>query len=241
MAPHEVRTAHDYWYPVRDIRGFQNASPDFAVQTDLRDGKAFAGVHATSVFESLTVVLRDARDGSVLRDKARSPRPPAARGGQRPRCDRHRPAARRPRRRGPVLIELQRVRQSNSEPQKEWGEPSAMTPDGLFTAVSFLPTRAGGGTAEGAGAIPATRVGVSWASRETFQDASAFTGPHSVDAELGSTSVIPRSGRLSAPTTWEIAARRIGDRLAARLGWHGWSSGVAGTRRPSTGCARQNP
>jgi tetratricopeptide (TPR) repeat protein len=144
MAPHEVRTAHDYWYPVRDIRGFQNASPDFAVQTDLRDGKAFAGVHATSVFESLTVVLRDARDGSVLREtKARvAPDRPLLVEVEAPAgatvydlqlavLD----AA------GRVLIELQRRAPREvelPEPQKEWGEPSAMTPDELFHCGEWL-------------------------------------------------------------------------------------------------------
>lgn len=66
MAPHEVKTAHDYWYPVRDIRGFHNASRDFAVNTDLRDGKAFAGVNATGVFKDCKIVLKNARNGAVL-------------------------------------------------------------------------------------------------------------------------------------------------------------------------------
>ena len=61
LEPHEVRTAHDYWFPVRDTRGFHNANPDFAVNTELREGKAFAGVYATGVFEDLKVVLRDTR------------------------------------------------------------------------------------------------------------------------------------------------------------------------------------
>ena len=43
MWPHEVKTAHDYWYPVRDTRGYHNANEDFAVNTDLQNGKAFAG------------------------------------------------------------------------------------------------------------------------------------------------------------------------------------------------------
>jgi tetratricopeptide (TPR) repeat protein len=68
MEPQEVRTVHDYWYPVRDTRGFHNATPDFAVNTDLRDGRAFAGVYATGVFESLKVVLRDTRADRVLKE-----------------------------------------------------------------------------------------------------------------------------------------------------------------------------
>jgi len=57
MAPHQVRTAHDFWYPVRDIRGFKKANEDFAVNVELTDGKAFAGVAATSAFDDLRVVL----------------------------------------------------------------------------------------------------------------------------------------------------------------------------------------
>ncbi len=66
MAPHEVKTAHDYWYPVRDIRGYHNATEDFAVNTDLRDGVAFGGVNSTAVARDCRVVLRDARRGAVL-------------------------------------------------------------------------------------------------------------------------------------------------------------------------------
>ena len=32
--------AHDYWFPVRDTRGFHNANPDFAVNTEVREGQA---------------------------------------------------------------------------------------------------------------------------------------------------------------------------------------------------------
>ena len=144
MAPHEVRRAQDYWYPVRDIRGFQKANADFAVQTDLRDGQAFAGVYATSVFEGLTAVLRDARDGRVLREtKARvSPDRPllvevAAPAGAtvydlqlavsdsagRPQIE----LQRRPPREVPLPL-----------PQKEWGELGDMTPDELFHCGEWL-------------------------------------------------------------------------------------------------------
>ncbi len=61
LEPHEVRTVHDYWFPVRDTRGFHKADADFAVNTELREGQAFAGVYATGVFENLKVVLRDTR------------------------------------------------------------------------------------------------------------------------------------------------------------------------------------
>ncbi len=66
MEPHEVRTAHDYWYPIRDTQGFHEADADFALNTDLREGHAFAGVYATGVFEGVKVVLRDTQTGRVL-------------------------------------------------------------------------------------------------------------------------------------------------------------------------------
>jgi tetratricopeptide (TPR) repeat protein len=144
MAPHEVRRAHDYWYPVRDIRGFQNANPDFAVQTDLRDGKAFAGVHATSAFDGLTVVLRDARDGRVLSEtqatispdrplllEAKAPRDATVHDLQLAVSDAG----------GRTLIELQRRPPRETPlpaPQEEWGDPGSMTPDQLFHCGEWL-------------------------------------------------------------------------------------------------------
>ncbi len=145
MAPHEVRRAQDYWYPVRDIRGFQNANADFAVQTDLRDGKAFAGVHATGVFEGVKVVLRDARDGRVLSETTApriAPDRPllvevAAPAGatvydlQLTVSD----ASGRPlialQRRAPREVEL-------PKPLAEFGEPASLTPDQLFHCGEWL-------------------------------------------------------------------------------------------------------
>ncbi|MFB3905433.1 MAG: DUF5107 domain-containing protein [Acidobacteriota bacterium] len=69
MAPHQVRTASDYWYPVRDSRGYHNANPDFAINTDVQSGKAFAAVNATGVFHDLRVVLKDTKRGAVLKDE----------------------------------------------------------------------------------------------------------------------------------------------------------------------------
>lgn len=66
MTPHEVKTAFDYWYPVRDTRGYHNADKDFAINTDLRDGKAFAAVYSTAAVAGHKVVLKDARAGKVL-------------------------------------------------------------------------------------------------------------------------------------------------------------------------------
>ncbi len=66
MEPGQVRTAHDYWYPVRDTRGFRKADQDFAVNVDLQGGKAFAAVHATGAFERLKIALLDGRNGRGL-------------------------------------------------------------------------------------------------------------------------------------------------------------------------------
>jgi tetratricopeptide (TPR) repeat protein len=68
MTPNQVRVATDYWFPVRDTRGFHNANEDFAVNTDLQKGLAFGGVYATGVFPGAKVVLKDARSHSVLKD-----------------------------------------------------------------------------------------------------------------------------------------------------------------------------
>lgn len=68
MAPYEVKTAHDYWYPVRNLRGYHNANSDFAVNTDLKDGKAFAGVNATAAVSGFKVVLKNTKTGKVLHE-----------------------------------------------------------------------------------------------------------------------------------------------------------------------------
>jgi tetratricopeptide (TPR) repeat protein len=68
MMPNEVKTVHDYWYAVRDIRGYHNANADFALNTDLRNGMAFGGVNATGVMKNYRVVLKNAKTGTVLRD-----------------------------------------------------------------------------------------------------------------------------------------------------------------------------
>ncbi|MGH9338095.1 MAG: DUF5107 domain-containing protein [Acidobacteriota bacterium] len=68
MWPNEVKTAHDYWYPVRETRGFHSATKDFALNTDLTDGRAFAGVYSTSVAAGSRIVLKNTRDGATLDD-----------------------------------------------------------------------------------------------------------------------------------------------------------------------------
>ncbi|HEX9093882.1 MAG TPA: DUF5107 domain-containing protein, partial [Coriobacteriia bacterium] len=68
MEPGQVRTAHDYWYPVRDTRGFRKANEDFALNVDVASGKAFAGVYATGAFDGVKVALVDTRSGKTLVD-----------------------------------------------------------------------------------------------------------------------------------------------------------------------------
>jgi tetratricopeptide (TPR) repeat protein len=144
MEPHEVRTAHDYWYPVRDTRGFHNASPDFAVNTDLRDGQAFAGVYATGVFEGLRVVLRDVGSGRVLNETVTRIAPdrpfteemavPSATTVHDLHLAVHDGSGR-------LLIELQRspAREIElPEPPRQWGLAEGMTEDELFHCGEWL-------------------------------------------------------------------------------------------------------
>jgi Tfp pilus assembly protein PilF len=69
LEPHQVLRTHDFWYPVRNSRGYHNANSDFAVNTDLRDGKAFAAVNSTAPVKDYKVVLRDVKNGTVLSEK----------------------------------------------------------------------------------------------------------------------------------------------------------------------------
>jgi Flp pilus assembly protein TadD len=69
IGPHEVKRTHDYWYPVRDTRGYHNASKDFAVNTGLRDGMAFGAVNATAPVTGYKVVLRNAKTNTLLSEK----------------------------------------------------------------------------------------------------------------------------------------------------------------------------
>ncbi len=69
MEPGEVQTVHDYWYPVRGTRGFHNASKDFALNTDLKDGMAFGGVYATAGVKGYRVTLVNTKTGDTLSDR----------------------------------------------------------------------------------------------------------------------------------------------------------------------------
>ncbi len=68
MGPQQVRTTHDYWYPVRDTRGYHKANKDFAINTDLQKGMAFAAVYATGPVQDYKVVLKNAKSGAVIKE-----------------------------------------------------------------------------------------------------------------------------------------------------------------------------
>ncbi len=72
MWPNEVKTAHDYWYPVRDTRGIQNANKDFAVNTDLKDGKAFGAVYPTGIVPNAKIVLKNTRTDVILSNETKA-------------------------------------------------------------------------------------------------------------------------------------------------------------------------
>jgi len=57
IEPYETREATEYWYPIRDIGGFQNANKDAALSLQAKDGKASFGIYATCAMENATVKL----------------------------------------------------------------------------------------------------------------------------------------------------------------------------------------
>ncbi len=144
MEPQQVRTVSDYWYPVRDTRGYHNANADFAVNTDLANGKAFAGVYATGTFNGCRVVLKDSKRGKVLSEVTTSISPdkpytvevPAEAGAIV--YDLHL-AVYGPK--GDLLIELQRTPPKKVElppGQDDPGDPAKLRQDELFHAGEWL-------------------------------------------------------------------------------------------------------
>jgi tetratricopeptide (TPR) repeat protein len=142
MAPQQVRTAHDYWYPVRDIHGFKKANEDFAVNASVAGGKAFAGVAATGVFEATRVVL-ETKDETLVDTVTRiAPDRPftvevAAAKTLRPE-DLHLTVRKAS---GEVAIELRPSPQNDVAlpvPFREPGPPAGMTADELIRAGEWL-------------------------------------------------------------------------------------------------------
>ena len=144
MFPNEVRTTHDYWYPVRDTRGYRNANRDFAVNTDLKDGLAFGAVYSTGVVKDCRVVLKNTKTGRDLFDAitAISPDQPFAReekvGSDVTVYDLHLAVYDST---GRPLIELQQQPPKKVElppGQKDPGDPKAMNQDELYYAGDWL-------------------------------------------------------------------------------------------------------
>lgn len=144
MSPNEVRTTHDYWYPVRDTRGYHNANSDFAVNTDLKEGMAFGAVYSTGIVKDCKVVLKNTRTGQSLFESVApiSPDKPFTRevkvGSDVTVYDLHLtvsdPEGRR-------LIELQQQPPKKVElppGQKDPGDPKKMNQDQLYHAGEWL-------------------------------------------------------------------------------------------------------
>ncbi len=69
MWPNEVKTIHDYWFPVRDIGGVKKANKDFAVNLELEDQSVFAGVYSTGTAPNITVIVKNTKtDKTLLRE-----------------------------------------------------------------------------------------------------------------------------------------------------------------------------
>jgi tetratricopeptide (TPR) repeat protein len=144
MAPHEVKIAHDYWYPVRETRGYHEANRDFAINTDLKDGKAFAGVYSTGVAGLHRVVLTNTSTKEVLIDETAdlAPDRPYAKevpvSGDLTVYDLHLSVLDG---KGNPRIELQRHRPREVElppGEKDPGDPKQMNSDELYHAAEWL-------------------------------------------------------------------------------------------------------
>jgi len=101
IEPHEVKTAHGYWYPVRGTRGVGYADRDFALNTEVKDGTAFGGVYATGVFPDCRVVLTNVKTGRALTETTADLAP-----------DR------------PCTVEVKQVGQASSLPGKQDARPT---------------------------------------------------------------------------------------------------------------------
>ncbi|MGC9343518.1 MAG: DUF5107 domain-containing protein, partial [Bacteroidales bacterium] len=59
IRPYELKTAEQYWYPVRDIGGFKNANLNGAVNLEERDGdEVFLGYYSTQKIAHAKISLR---------------------------------------------------------------------------------------------------------------------------------------------------------------------------------------
>ncbi len=60
IRPYEVKTFHQYWYPVKDIKGFKYANLNGAVNLEEKDNnQVFLGYCTTRKIEKANIILRD--------------------------------------------------------------------------------------------------------------------------------------------------------------------------------------
>lgn len=68
IRPYEVKSYKQYWYPVKDIRGFKNANLNGAVNLEKQDeNKVFLGFYSTQKVEKANIVLKN--KGKVIFEK----------------------------------------------------------------------------------------------------------------------------------------------------------------------------
>jgi tetratricopeptide (TPR) repeat protein len=68
IKPYEVKTFKQYWYPVKDIKGFKNANLNGAVNLEKREeNKVFIGYYSTQKISKAKIVLK--RKGEVVFEK----------------------------------------------------------------------------------------------------------------------------------------------------------------------------
>jgi tetratricopeptide (TPR) repeat protein len=77
IKPYEVKTATQYWYPVKDIGGFKNANLNGAVNLELRDkNKAFLGYCSTQKIDRAQIILKN--KGEIIYEKTTEISPAAS-------------------------------------------------------------------------------------------------------------------------------------------------------------------
>ncbi|OFX95846.1 MAG: hypothetical protein A2X05_14340, partial [Bacteroidetes bacterium GWE2_41_25] len=60
IKPYEVKTWKQYWYPIKDIKGFKNANLNGAVNLELKDGNSvFLGYYSTQKVNKAKIVLKN--------------------------------------------------------------------------------------------------------------------------------------------------------------------------------------
>ena len=68
IQPYEVKSFKQYWYPVKDIKGFKNANLNGAVNLEKQDNnKVFLGYYSTQRIEKARIVLK--KKGEVIFEK----------------------------------------------------------------------------------------------------------------------------------------------------------------------------